>query len=347
MNRDNFVNVVGYQLEKVHTGVIKWVLDDNNSLLTTAKRNCLIMSLLAKTGVKPNFSVGDITGATCYPEFSFGKALRLDLLVDISLKNTNHHYLAIEMKVDSIPNENQLKATFDALEKEFNCLHTKTYILVLLGSSQVTKLPADTHGFQVLRLEEVLDVFGPVGCLKDSIADQWLNSLREEEERWKNIEHHTIANLLASDMKWKELGYRWAFPTYYYIYDALRHQLARPPEWDIYSGSNNPVMNLKNSLKVHYKGHGLELYWEFNFQSLILKTHNGKGLPAGLLAHLRGDIKGIVTRLKLGGKEPRRRGGEYCSIWKWDFDFPAKGLPQVANETDKIIGAMTPHLAKL
>lgn len=31
--RPNFVDIVGYQFEKVHTGAIKWLLDSSNKLI--------------------------------------------------------------------------------------------------------------------------------------------------------------------------------------------------------------------------------------------------------------------------------------------------------------------------
>jgi hypothetical protein len=42
---ENFVDVVGYQLEKVHTGVIAWLLDSERPPLTVGEQATLVNKL--------------------------------------------------------------------------------------------------------------------------------------------------------------------------------------------------------------------------------------------------------------------------------------------------------------
>ena len=129
----NFVDIVGYQLEKVHTGMIKWLLEKKDN-----ERFEIIKRIYSNVGRNLDFTAGDICQIKCIPEYSFGRRRKVDLVVEIYLNDNSCRYLVMEMKVDSIPEENQLVGTCNDFID--NCKHTYSntiFLLLLFGTAQV------------------------------------------------------------------------------------------------------------------------------------------------------------------------------------------------------------------
>lgn len=51
--RSNFVDIVGYQFEKVHTGAIKWLLDSSNELIDHNEKSNVLRNLYKMCGILP------------------------------------------------------------------------------------------------------------------------------------------------------------------------------------------------------------------------------------------------------------------------------------------------------
>ncbi|MGR5913206.1 PD-(D/E)XK nuclease family protein [Bacillus cereus] len=100
--RSNFVDIVGYQFEKVHTGAIKWLLDSSNELIDHNEKSNVLRNLYKMCGILPPFKSSDIDFIECKPEFSIGSGKRVDLVIEITLNNGDLKYIVIEMKVDTI-----------------------------------------------------------------------------------------------------------------------------------------------------------------------------------------------------------------------------------------------------
>src|SRR3972149_4701982 len=110
---DNFVDIVGFQLEKVHTGVISWLLDSRNPMVSESDRISLLSKLLSN-GMQND----DIASITPIQEYSFGRRRRLDLVVKIMMKKSDTCYLLIECKTDSDVVFDQLQQCRNAFLKE-------------------------------------------------------------------------------------------------------------------------------------------------------------------------------------------------------------------------------------
>jgi hypothetical protein len=264
------VEVIGYQYEFVHTGMIKWLLDSRNAHVNEETR----FNVLKTLNEKVNFEKEDISGIKCIPEYSFGRQKKLDLVVEIELKaNTGKRYLVIEMKVDSNPTKEQLKGTYEKFYKKLDESSQAYYLLFLLGSSHVCKFPEDTHGFNVITLDKAIDIFGSLN-IDERLFREWIDSLKREKERKLNIVNYLkSAPDLWDPAYWKEHGYRTLFSYFYYLYNELKQNFVEPKEWDIYSGNNNPVMNWeKGWLAKTYLNKEYRLYWEFNYETLYLKV---------------------------------------------------------------------------
>lgn len=118
---NNFVSLVGYQLEKVHTGVIRWVLDSKNTNIPVATKHEILRRIYKMTNNPINFHVNEISAISCFPEYSFGRKRKIDLVVKIDLFQKPTKYIVIEMKVDSIPYSEQLEGTQNDFFESTHC----------------------------------------------------------------------------------------------------------------------------------------------------------------------------------------------------------------------------------
>ena len=70
----NFADIVGYRLEKIHTGMIAWLLGQESPLPQDEKT--AILGRLAPELLRG----GGAANVTAIPEYSFGRQLRIDLM---------------------------------------------------------------------------------------------------------------------------------------------------------------------------------------------------------------------------------------------------------------------------
>ncbi|TDQ42902.1 hypothetical protein [Aureibacillus halotolerans] len=183
----NFVNIVGYQFEKVHTGVICLLLDTTNTFVPLNDKYKVVSKLYDACGVPVPFSQKELVSISCKPEYSFGRRRKIDLVIELALVNRPTKYFVIEMKVDSIPYSKQLEGTrHDFIEKKCDKKNVQ-FLLFLFGSSQVCKVPP-LHSFTVFRLPDILDSFS---CLSIDhyIYKDWLRALKQENDCKDNISH--------------------------------------------------------------------------------------------------------------------------------------------------------------
>ncbi|HBN28733.1 MAG TPA: hypothetical protein DEF85_04295 [Clostridiaceae bacterium] len=350
----NFVDIVGYQLEKVHTGMIKWLLEKKDN-----ERFEIIKRIYSNVGRNLDFTAGDICQIKCIPEYSFGRRRKVDLVVEIYLNDNSCRYLVMEMKVDSIPEENQLVGTCNDFID--NCKHTYSntiFLLLLFGTAQVClQPPTKNHKFNTLRLKQIISIFGGLKIGDKNYLD-WIDSLNCEEDRKSNV----LRYIGQSGNPWnieflREKGYRLWFPLYYYIYNKMRERSKRSRAWQIYSGSNNAVMNLWSDdgdtktgwIPKNEKGFDYYLYWEFNNEDFILKIalDNKNKMDKSILNNLRQKIIAICKNVNnYGGNGTQNRYGDYVSVYKWSFNFQNRDFGDIIRTADKIVDIIKPQLEK-
>ncbi|AZR71960.1 hypothetical protein BBF96_00195 [Anoxybacter fermentans] len=347
----NFVNIIGYQFEKVHTGVLRWLLDSKNRVVSIEQKYEILKRIYRICGKKIDFDQHEIANITCIPEYSFGRRRKIDLVVKIDLFKNCTKYLVIEMKVDSIPYERQLEGTYIDFMQNKNCDNNDViFLLFLFGASQVWK-GLNPQGFVVFRLNEIIEVFSKLD-INENIYRDWIKALKEEDIRKNNIELNIdkTKNIWDGDY-WKDKGYRIWFPLFYYIYNELRKTSKRFEEWDIYSGQNNPVMNWsKGWLEKNFFGSKIYFYWEFNYEAFVLKVmlDEENKMSQNNLKKLRSKIVKICEPESNGiGYQTQNRYGTYNSIYKWKFNFKEKSFSEIMIETDRILDRIHPQLESL
>lgn len=352
MLNGNFVSIVGYQFERVHTSVISWILDTNNKLVSLDHKYEALRRLYRMCKHPITFRKEEIQSITCTPEYSFGRKRKIDLVIKVQLQDQSTKYLVIEMKVDSIPYSKQLEGTRDDFIKDKNCSSSgeDIFLLFLFGSAQVCIEP-DLHSFFVFRLPEILEVFSGLH-IDHHVYDDWIEAMREEDVRRDCV----MINLdkaprIMDEGYWMEQGYRLWFSLFYYLYYELKQHSQRFDEWGIYSGSNNPVMNWRNGwLKKNIQGYNIEFYWEFNYEEFILKVllDDKNKLPKSDLIRLRGEIASLCDQeTQKSGRRTQNRYGTFVSLYKWKFDFKKKDFAQIMKEVDEILDKVHPKIISL
>ncbi|MEH6534479.1 MAG: PD-(D/E)XK nuclease family protein [Photobacterium frigidiphilum] len=323
----NYVNVVGYQLEKVHTGVIKWCLESQGKLTNIQAE--IFDNLYSRIGKVTPFDKDEVQKVNCTPEYSFGRKVRIDLLIEI-VTTSSSHYISCEMKVDSDPYQEQLDQIVNRVTQEFPDAESSEYILVLLGSSVVMRNIGDNHKlFNVISNRDLIDVFSNAQN-ESYIISEWIDALVEEVKREECI--LTNFNHISGKGLWEKsehiaLGYRPYFSTYYYLYSEMRKSSSMQDSWCIYSGGNNPVMNLSS----HWKAiNNFEFYWEFNYLEFCFKVHIDKNkMSHDALNALRDLLYPVLEKISYKGFPSQKRYGDWNTIFKWKFDVSEQSHQEI------------------
>lgn len=348
MNTDNFVNVVGYQFERVHTGVIKWILDSKNQSVSLSDKYSVIKRLFNFCNKQININSNQIERIDCIPEYSFGRKRKIDLVIEINLKSGVTKYIVIEMKVDSIPYEEQLNGTFSDFTSSVNANDQDIcFMLFLFGSSQVCEIPSN-HVFSVCRVDNIIKLFRNLNTSEPIYLD-WLESLNEEFIRFKNLTNLLPLTDNIWDYEfWKDYGYRPPFSLFYYFYHYLKEQASRPLDWNIYSGSNNPVMNWSPGWqKLSYNGKPILFYWEFNYQDFVLKIKIDEQhkLSKEELTDLRKEVESICINIHIReGYKTQNRYGVFNSLYKWKYDFLQEDFADIMTNTEELLAKVKAKL---
>lgn len=350
---ENFVNIVGYQLEKVHTGVIAWLLDSERSPLPTHEQAVLLGKLA------PNLLNGkEFTSTKATREYAFGRSLRIDLVLEIVLKDQPKTYVLIECKTDSGVSVDQLKKSAQAFSEE-NSDFPFSVIILAVGAGQFT-LTHESKAIQNLEFPTIpIDVLGALKIFsglsiagKSRIYDDWIASLQAEHTRSGQIDK-VLARLddprAHQDPRLLKEGYRPRFPVFYMFYDKLREFLDKEPfrGWGIWSGLNNPVLNWQDGwITRGSENNAIKLYWEFNWDAFCLKAKI-KNQDAARWEHwqkIRPAIIELCTQCPIAGRSTANRRGKWVTAYKWKFDFRKEAPFDIARKADEILSHVHKHL---
>ena len=273
---ENFVDIIGYQLEKIHTGIIAWLLDSERSPLPLVEQTETIAKLA------PDFLPEmEVTEVKSIREYSFGRRLRIDLVLELNLEDQTKTYLLIECKTDSDVSVDQLTRSAEEFSKQKPDVPFSV-IALAVGAGQFTL----THQLQDIQQQEfhaiaidlprALEIFSGLSIAGTSRTyDDWIASLQAEHTRTAQIDTALAGLDDPWDVRLLNTGYRLRFPIFYMFYNKLRVHLDKGPfqGWAIYSGNNNPVMNWQEGwITVGTGSDAIELYWEFNWNSFCLKA---------------------------------------------------------------------------
>lgn len=345
---DNFVDIVGYQLEKVHTGVISWLLDSHHPPLPTSDRLLLLQRLAH------NLPHGDpITEVIPIREYSFGRRLRIDLVVEVRFSTDQPHYVLLECKADSDVSLEQLQRSRDAFLKKTRT-NSLSCVVLAIGASQFTYQHfADdvlNLGFQVVDLPRACQVFSGLSIAgKNRLYDDWCDALQREEARARAVDQE----LASVDKPWNSAleakGYRLGFPLFYMFYAKLRNELDNGPfqNWAIYSARNNPVMNWSEGWIPSGTGdHSLQLYWEFAWDSFYLKAKLTNESPERW-QRVRSEVVRVCSSCPVPGRRTANRKGTGVSAYKWTFDFCRETVAEICRKTNDVLAHVHERLRSI
>lgn len=338
---NNFVDIVGFQLEKVHTGVIGWLLDSETPS-TYEEDRILILNRFLSTDFRKDNGIK----ITPIPEYSFGRKRRIDLVVEIN-KSGETNYLIIEVKTDSDVDIKQLQQSHETFMKDkpkanFSCF------IITLGASQFTYQheKIEDKEFTVLNLSQIRRIFSDLSIKgKSKIYDDWCDALKKEEEKCFAIDR----NLYDMDSPWdyrlKKKGYRLGFSIFYMFYAKLREHMADSQfkNWAIYSGNNNSVMNWQDGWIDIYNDKSQLLFWEFNWNFLVLKAELDERAQ-NQWSSLRDKVTNLCSSSSVPGRKTATRKGTDVSIYKWEFDFCRQSITEIVKNTNKILESIHPKL---
>ena len=347
---ESFVDIVGYQLEKIHTGVIAWLLDSERSPLPVREQAVLVRKLA------PDLLKGkEFTSTKAIREYSFGRSLRIDLVLEIVLKDQTKTCVLIECKTDSDVSVDQLEKTAEAFSAN-NPNVPFSVIVLAVAAGQFTLM----HQLQAIRslefptiaidVRRALEIFSSLSIAGTTHAyDDWIASLQAEQTRSVRIDK-VLAGL---DHPWNtclvKTGYRTGFPVFYMFYDKLRAFLDKGPfrGWAIYSGRNNPVLKWQGGwIPVDSEYDAIGLYWEFNWDAFCLKAavEEQDADSWERWQKIRPAIIELCTPCPIAGRSTDNRRGKWVTAYKWEFDFCKEAPFAIARKTGEILSHVHKHL---
>ena len=348
---ENFVDIVGYQLEKIHTGMIAWLLDSERSPLPLAEQTEVIAKFAPD--VLPEIKVTEVKPIR---EYSFGRRLRIDLVLKLNREDQTKTYLLIECKTDSDVSVDQLTRSAEAFSGQ-NPDVPFSVIVLAVGAGQFTLAHQSQdirqRGFRAINLPHALEIFSGLSIAGTTRTyDDWIASLQAEHTRIVQIDTALAELDDPWDVRLLNTGYRLGFPVFYMFYDKLRVHLDEGPfqGWAIYSGGNNPVMNFMNCQEGWTMGTGgnaIKLYCEFNWDAFCLKAAIGERTEArwGRWQKIRTNLVELCESCPVAGRMAANKGGTSATAYKWEFDFCREALSVIASKTNRILSHINEGLS--
>ena len=349
---ENFVDIVGYQLEKIHTGMIAWLLDSERSPLPLAEQTEVIAKLA------PDFLPEmNVTEVKSIREYAFGRRLRIDLVLELNREDRTKTYLLIECKTDSDVSVDQLKKSKKAFSEQKPDVPFSVIVLAV-GAGQFTLThqlqDIQKKKFHAIDLPLALEIFSGLSIVGTSRTyDDWIASLQAEHTRTIQIDEALAGLDCLGDTRLLKTGYRpRGFSVFYMFYDKLRVHLENGlfQGWAIYSGHNNPVMNWeKGWIPVDSGSDAIELYWEFNWDTFRLKADIKEQTTArwDRWQEIRTCLVELCESCPIAGCKTPNRTGKSVTAYKWKFDFCNETLSVIASKTNTILSHLHRGLSEI
>jgi len=323
----NLIEIIGYQIEKVHSGMLAWLVNSKNTQIPIEKKVDLINKISSKKIDRYPDAI------KTYLEWAKGRSIKIDLVIECEYESLTK-VLGLEFKVDSVPDEEQLENTEKALKQEYRGAAVEV-VLVLMGVSAKTTINSNISEYKIIRLNDFLSYIDDINFPNVQI---WKEAIEIELQRHKNI----LAEIQKSDSIWNlkedliEKGYRWPFPVFYLLYAILRDNFLKSNKWSIYSGSNNPVMNADESwIEID----GVEIYVEFCWESLFVKCGNwGLKKDKDWIKRLRENVyQKMYERMGSEVEKCQNKYGESNSLCKISFNFAETPFEKIAEKTERFL----------
>ena len=342
----SFVDIVGFQLEKVHSGVLAWLLHSARSPLEPQGRVELLGRLC---GIA--LKVDEVREVRTTREYSFGRGKRIDLVAEIDLTDGAKMAVVMELKTDSPVYIKQLRTTRQEWEDKHGASVRTTYLVLALGASEPTLAQHNTTigtlGYRPLNIAATLAAVSglQIAGAERAYYNDWISSLLAEQHRLDSIDEALLGVSGPYDEALAQIGYRIGFPVFYAYYGKLREVLNRSNhrDWLIASGQNNPVMTWPGG-ELH--GARSIIYLEFNGEAFCLKVEP-KGVRDGEWEEYLEELRQVAAVASGNGRPTANRSGRYRTVYKWPFRLSKQKLADVAERTSFILDAVCPRLPKV
>lgn len=311
----NFVEIVGYSLEKVHMGMLAWLLDTTSTGCgdLATKDKCDLVRRLFGLDLDPS---GVQVIRTC-KEDSPGSRIRSDLRIVIEAKG-GVHWVIVEAKTESDVDPKQLERMEDAYRifgSRQEQQPTLCFSLLMFGASQFTVKNTEPPVKDTWVQRDLRGIAESIASLptKHSYVETWLESL---QKRCDDL------TLVAS--RW-QMG-RMSRPDYYAILDLIRTQLVglqgnNDSKWRIINGQFNAAMYCRTFPKspAARRRLGTSFWWDIDDDFLVLKGQANQDQVDSWNAVKETARNAIAANAELivRGERTRNRSGADQSLWKW------------------------------
>lgn len=256
----NWVHDVGYANEKLHAGIIARLIWRSHG---DAQRELINSLWIAAT--EGSLPPGPIKIDKPVLEQSLPgprrSRVRLDLLISFKLSERNYR-LGIELKVDSPPDDDQLRLESDGMALQYPD-DKRALVLLCLGAGQVGE-SQQPDGLRRWSLETLLVHQDKLlaALPNDPIVSGWIASLALERDRQQQIFQHTHG--IPAEYRNRTFQSYWL--------GALKQVLEDPAmlgisPWRIELDVNGPFINARGSWRTRREESTrasifLELHWE-------------------------------------------------------------------------------------
>lgn len=342
----NFVDIIGFGLEKVHMGLLAWLLE-------TDSNGCGAVSIEDKVALINSISGKDlewtsIQAISTVREESPGNRVRSDLRVEARGNGINH-WIVIEAKTESDVNPAQLESLEKAYRSWVSHLEEPrpelSFVLMMIGASQYTEKHAGIPGsssWNKLNLDDIVRILQPLRD-KHIYAELWHQSLVKRSEMLVSVASRWMGNMCRSD--------------YYALYDLIRSHLVElegneGSHWRIINGQFNAVLYGRTFPKIPAERdalHGIFFWWDIDDDFLVLKGSASKDESvywSNLKAIVRQAIRAMVD-LPVIGEQTRNKEGTDQSLWKWRVIQGKPDPREIANQVLLLIEAVESRLKAL
>jgi hypothetical protein len=221
----NFVYVVGYALEKVHSGVLA-------NLINGQHGRELAASFWNALG-EPQVKATDLEQPEANREYKTGQHSVVDLVVSFKNKSTGLlHHIVYEYKVDGTSDHWHHEQQCLAIRKNWELSHghdLNCFAFVTAGGSRFWMPPPCFKHVDLPLLQELLLPYDSV-----ALIHEYLEALEDER-----IRGEIAPTVPLADNEKRQLGYR-GYDWWYAFYSHLKKSMGTEREWSIYSGGPKP-----------------------------------------------------------------------------------------------------------
>ncbi|MBL9007479.1 MAG: hypothetical protein JNJ46_24695 [Myxococcales bacterium] len=350
----NWVHDVGYANEKLHAGILARLIWRSHG---DAQRDLINGLWQAATGC--TLPTGPVKIDKPVLEQSLPgprrSRVRLDLLISFRLCEQNYR-LGLELKVDSPPDDHQLKLESDGMALEYP-KDKRALVLLCLGAGQVgeSQQPSSVCRWSLETLLAHQDqIFAALP--NDCVVAGWLESLAIERDRQRQVLQHTPG--ISAEYRNRTFESYWL--------GGLKQALEAPvmpgiSPWRVELDVNGPFINARGSWRRRQDGSSrTDIFLELHWECLYVKACARQGAdsvidPRPATASVTAELESTLSRLMPAGtvKRARYRRGDHNALLKLQLPRQLglveyrRILSAVAQEWDAVTGRhgflRTPH----